>query len=133
MNVQNYDRYKVINRDVIKYVAVFFMFWGHLISWLTLLDNPDNSNAIYNLPVWTNIVTNLSMFCPPVMFFFIADGYKYTRNCKKYALRLFMFACITQLFDYLLFHEKPEQSGNVIFTLFLGLLAIMAWESRFSL
>ena len=29
---------KVLNRDVVKYIAIFFMFWGHLFAWLTLLE-----------------------------------------------------------------------------------------------
>ena len=67
------------------------------------------------------------------MFFFIADGYKYTRDRKKYALRLLIFACLTQPFDWLIF--KPIYgwwTSNVIFTLFFGLLSIIAWESRFA-
>ena len=31
----------------------------------------------------------------PIMWFFIAEGYYYTRDVKKYALRLFVFAVIS--------------------------------------
>ena len=125
-------RYRILNRDACKYLAIFFMFWGHLFAWLILMRNPDADNAYPLMPLWVRIVTHFSLFCPPVMFFFIADGYKYTRSRKKYALRLGIFALITQPFDWLVF--QPVQGWwhtNVIFTLFFGLLALMAWESRF--
>ena len=28
---------KILNRDACKYLAVFFMFWGHLFAWLILM------------------------------------------------------------------------------------------------
>ena len=64
----------------------------------------------------------------------IADGYKYTRDRKKYALRLGIFSLITQPFDWLIFQPiYGWRTANVIFTLLFGLLAIMAWESRYKL
>ncbi len=34
-------KYKIFNRDMVKYLAIFFMFWGHMFSWVTLMRNPD--------------------------------------------------------------------------------------------
>ena len=49
---------------------------------------------------------------------------------RKYAIRLLIFACITQIPDWLCFVPVYGwRSTNVIFTLFFGLLAIIAWES----
>ncbi len=125
---------KVLNRDMMKYLAIFFMFWGHLFSWVLLYRNPDVQDPYTLMPLWMRIVTHGSLFCPPVMFFFIADGYKYTRDRKKYALRLLIFACITQPFDWLLFQPRYGWlSFNVIFTLLFGLLAVMVWESGLKL
>ncbi|MBR1593081.1 MAG: hypothetical protein IJ666_08775 [Ruminococcus sp.] len=127
-------RYKVLDRDIMKYFAVIPMFIGHMIAWINLMNNPGNEYAIYELPAGLMILCGLSLFCPPVMFFFIADGYKYTRDRKKYALRLFIFACITQPFDWLIFQPiYGWWTSNVIFTLFFGLLAVMAWESKYKL
>ena len=125
-------KYKIFNRDMVKYLAIFFMFWGHMFTWVTLMRNPDAASAYPLMPLWMRIVTHFSIICPPVMFFMIADGYKYTRDRKKYALRLGIFALITQPFDWLIF--QPIQgwwTTNVIFTLLFGLLAIMAWESKY--
>ncbi|MBQ8966735.1 TraX family protein [Ruminococcus sp.] len=125
---------KIFNRDMMKYMALIPMAVGHAVAWINLMHYPDDSEALYRLSLPLLIITGLAMFCPPVMFFFITDGYKYTRDRKKYAERLLVFALITQPFDWLIF--KPIYgwwTSNVIFTLFFGLLAIMAWESRFRL
>lgn len=128
------SKLKVLNRDMMKYLALIPMFIGHMIAWINLMNNPENSLAVYELPIPLLILTGLSLFCPPVMFFFIADGYKYTKDIKKYALRLLIFACISQPFDWLVFQPiLGWWTSNVIFTLFFGLLAIIAWESRFKL
>lgn len=84
------SRLKVINRDAIKYIIIFFMFTGHLLAWLSIGDTkPDGYYA--DCPLWQRIFIELSLITPPVMFFFVADGFKYTRSRKKYALRLFIF------------------------------------------
>ena len=132
--MENTQKYKTINRDTCKYLAIFFMFWGHMFAWVTLMQNPDAASAYPLMPLWMRIVTHFSIICPPVMFFMIADGYKYTRDRKKYAIRLGIFALITQPFDWLIFQPiHGWWTTNVIFTLLFGLLAIMAWESRFKL
>ncbi len=125
---------KVLNRDMMKYLAYIPMFIGHMIAWINLMNHPENGLALYELPLPLLLISGLSLFCPPVMFFFIADGYKYTRDRKKYALRLLLFACISQPFHWLIF--QPLYGWwmfNVIFTLFFGLLSIIAWESKFKL
>ncbi len=125
---------KVINRDMMKYIAIITMFIGHAVAWINLMQHPGDDYATYNLPLGLMIVSFLSLICPPVMFFFITDGYKYTRDKKKYALRLFIFACITQPFDWLIFQPiHGWRTSNVIFTLFFGLLAIIIWESGLKL
>ena len=126
-------KYKIFNRDMMKCLAVFIMFWGHLAGWAVQYKY-GNAEAYYTLPMWEYILIYTSLFCPPVMFCFIADGFKYTRDRKKYAKRLLLFACITQPFDWLCCHKfSGWWHCNVMFTLFFGLLALMAWESRFKL
>ena len=132
--MNNKDKYKIFDRDTVKYIAIALMFVGHTVAWINLMNNPHDDYAAYKLPVGLIILSFMSLFCPPVMFFFIGDGYKYTRDRKKYALRLFVFACITQPFHWLLFQPvNGWRSTNVMFTLFFGLLSIMAWESRYKL
>jgi len=72
----------------------------------------------------------------PTMCFFLAEGYAYTRNFKNYLCRLGLFALVSQI-PFTLFETGKVQflvSGsssetfNVIYTLFLSLLAIRAYD-----
>ncbi len=61
----------------------------------------------------------------PIFLWSVAQGYRHTRDWKKYALRLLIFACLSEWPYYLLF----ENHGNIIFTQLLGLLTLrlMDW------
>ncbi|MBR2283926.1 MAG: hypothetical protein IJ874_05840 [Ruminococcus sp.] len=48
--MQSSDKYKVLNRDIMKYLAVIPMFIGHMIAWVNLMAHPDKPLAIYDLP-----------------------------------------------------------------------------------
>lgn len=67
----------------------------------------------------------------PTMCFFIAEGYHYTHSVKKYALRLFVFALISQVpFTFFETGKIASFSGfSVIYTLLLSLLAVWAWDT----
>lgn len=72
----------------------------------------------------------LGRFAFPLFAFLIAEGARQTKNLSEYLLRLFLFACLSQI-PFVITNQinDPTFSGaNVLFTLFLGLLAIAAWE-----
>ncbi|MFV0413595.1 MAG: TraX family protein [Oscillospiraceae bacterium] len=67
----------------------------------------------------------------PVMFYFIVEGYHHTHNFKKYATRLAVFAVLA--YPAFVYFETGRLPGpgnmfpvGVIYTLFLGLLALRA-------
>ena len=64
----------------------------------------------------------------PIFCFLIVEGFFYTRNIKKYLVRLFLFAFISELPFDLLFNRTGNlwAMQNIFFTLFLGLIAIYA-------
>lgn len=62
----------------------------------------------------------------PIFCFQIAEGCRYTSNIRKYFLRLFLFGIITQPV-YAWAHEF-DHSGNVMFTLALGVLCIAIFQ-----
>lgn len=109
-------------------IAVFLMFVDH-IGFFT-------GNAAMR------IVGRLSL---PVFAFLIANGFKYTRNAYKYAIRLLVFAVLSEFaFDYCFFGEVafvkfvgaiPRPSlDNIFFTLFIGLCFLAAnryFKSKF--
>ena len=128
MNEQT-GKLKVLNRDMIKYIAIIPMFIGHFVSYIF-------GENLSDKPLIINFLAASALIAPPIFFSFIADGYKYTRSRKKYALRLFIFACITQipfmLANKMKFSEFPDEF-NIFFTLFLGLMAIIVWESKWKM
>ncbi len=62
----------------------------------------------------------------PLFAWLIANGAQNTKNIKRYLVRLFAFAFISQV-PYLLFHQQRDPSFwrlNIFFTLSIGLMAI---------
>jgi hypothetical protein len=69
----------------------------------------------------------------PIMAFLLVEGYHYTRNVKKYALRLFIFCLLSSYPFHLLFYPNYpyvplELVNNIFFTLLMGLLLIISCE-----
>ena len=67
----------------------------------------------------------------PIMCFFIAEGYAYTSNLKKYLLRLFIAAVISHVPYALCFKFTVWEFWyvtGVLWGLFLGLLAVTLWK-----
>ncbi len=67
----------------------------------------------------------------PILFFFVAEGYHHTGNKNKYLLRLAAFAVISYLpFIWFMTGGLPNSNNylilNVIYTLFIGFLALRA-------
>ena len=65
----------------------------------------------------------------PIFAFQIVQGYIHTHNVKKYALRLFAFACISQI-PFMLFLSTFYDNYylNVFFKLFLGVICIYGFD-----
>ncbi|MBO5066675.1 MAG: conjugal transfer protein TraX [Clostridia bacterium] len=103
----------VINADVLKLIAVVTMIIDHI--WQAGLVEAR----------WFNWIGRLAF---PIFAFQIAEGYVKTSNVKRYALRLLAFALISEIpfnifcADWVFFPDYQ----NVIFTLFMGLCAIIA-------
>ncbi len=66
----------------------------------------------------------------PIFAFQISEGYTHTKNLKKYFLRLFLFAIISQI-PFMLFRSifANDVCLNIFFTLFFGMLAIFAYDN----
>lgn len=74
---------KILNSNTIKIIAILAMTIDH-IAWLVF---PGYDDGV--IPVVLHIIGRLTC---PIMCYFIAEGYHYTKNINKYTLRLFAFA-----------------------------------------
>lgn len=70
-----------LNRDQIKYIAVFTMLLNHVAN-IFLQPGTFACEAL----------KDIGYFTAPVMCWFLVEGYRYTRSVKKYAGRLLIFA-----------------------------------------
>lgn len=122
------DDLKRFDHDIVKLIAIIPMTAGHLIGALM-------SNGIIGYSQLTFVLSTLALIAPPVFFFFVAEGCRYTSSRKKYAQRLLLCAFITQIPFSLLNYNSifTFKELNIFFTLFLGLMSIVLWESELPL
>lgn len=65
----------------------------------------------------------------PIFSFQISQGYIYTKNIKRYLIRLFIFALISQIpYSFFIYLLTGTISLNVIFTLLFGLISIALYD-----
>ena len=77
---------KGLNGNQLKVIAIIAMTIDHL-TW-TFAPG-------YSREWWAILFHIIGRLTAPIMWFFIAEGYHYTRNLKKYAGRLFLLAFIS--------------------------------------
>ncbi len=101
-----------ISANTLKILAVIFMVLDHI--WATLVSGND----------WMTYLGRLTF---PIFAFLISEGFIHTSNVKKYILRLLGFALVSEI-PFNLFYGGSwfyPYHQNVMFTLLLGLLAIV--------
>ncbi len=99
---------------VLKIIAIITMFIDHI------------GYAIFGKFSFFNYIGRISF---PIFAFQISEGYIHTKNLKKYFIRLFIFALISQI-PFMLFESlfSNDLILNIFFTLFLGLACIYIYD-----
>lgn len=109
---------KRLNRNQLKYLAIVAMVVDH-VAWA----------FVPTASLLGQLMHLFGRLTGPLMAFFLAEGYAHTRNVKKYVLRMGVFALISGVPFSLFETGRPfYPCFGVIYTLFLGLLAIWLWD-----
>ena len=108
-------RFPGLSANALRLIASVLMVLDHM--WATITPGND----------W---MTLLGRMVFPIFAFQLAEGYRHTANWRRYALRLFLFALLSEIpFDLIqggtIFYPWHQ---NVMFTLLLGLLSIAALD-----
>lgn len=76
----------------------------------------------------------------PIMWFFVCEGYYYTRNVKKYMLRMFIFAVISHFaycfafgISMIPFKDSIFNQTSVIYPLFIAIVVLWMQDTELSI
>ena len=110
MNSLNEKNLRVLNRDVIKYIATFTMVLNHI-------------GIVFLTPgtFFRELMIDIGYFTAPVMCYFLVEGYYHTHSRICYAGRLLLFAVLAQIPYKLVFQTTVL---NMLFTLFFCFLLL---------
>lgn len=109
-----------LNRNQLKYLVIVAMLIDHIAWGFVPLES-----------VAGQVMHFIGRLTGPTMAYFLAEGYIHTRNKKKYGLRLGIFALISWVpFSLFEVHHWPSTHQSVIYTLFLGFLAMWIWDNE---
>jgi hypothetical protein len=112
---------KFLSSTSLKLIAISVMLIDHIAA-----------SAVFNITGDTyNLMRIIGRLAFPIFAFLISEGYFYTKNVYKYIFRLGLFAIISEFaFDLAFFGKVLEFSHqNIFFTLFMGLIALIIFDS----
>ena len=100
---------------ILKIIGVITMLFDHV------------GDAIIGKFSFCNLIGRIAF---PIFAFQAVQGYIYTKDLKKHMVKLFIFACISQIPFMLFLSTFTEEilTLNIFFTLFLGLLALFVYD-----
>lgn len=123
-----------ISGSTLKLVAIFTMLIDHIAASLLekLLSRGRafqfmNGEGLYTV---YSVMRSIGRLAFPIFCFLLVEGFIHTRNKSKYAIRLGIFALISEIPFDLAFDDKVFSWGhqNVFFTLLIGLIVMAGFE-----
>lgn len=137
MKALQLDRFKILSTSALKLIACVSMLVDHItkfhfhnfknvsVAWPTATLFSIAGKAIS----FHGLLLVLGRFAFPIFVFLLVVGFEKTRDRKKYGIRLFILALLSEIpFNLMMCHRLTYPVQNVIFTLFLGFLGLCAME-----
>lgn len=124
-----------ISGSTLKLIAIITMFIDHAGATVirAIAAHPAVVSDNARRALWSDIYSvsrDIGRIAFPIFCFLIVEGFLHTRNVRKYAQRLFLFALLSEIpFDLALkgnWYFPAKQ--NVYFTLLIGLLVLVGFE-----
>lgn len=121
---------KGITGSTLKMIAIITMFIDHTAAVILermLYMQRFSSQTAYTVYIIMRLVGRLGF---PIFCFLLIEGFCHTRNVKKYACRLFLFALLSEIPFDLGFRGSIfyRQYQNVFFTLLIGLIVLAGFR-----
>ena len=144
-----------MNTKILKIIAIISMLIDHIPRiipqqmWIAIAESisllfPGKEELVSEIVIdrVPGIMGYIGRLAAPIFMFCITVGFRYTNDIKKYILRVFTFALISQI-PYILFMQSEEYASgfsklevtpfykidlNIMFTLGLGLVALYFYE-----
>lgn len=137
----NYAKKTGLTGSQLKWIAIITMLIDHIgVALLEIGLLPKVSDAVLggnsfdyvmeDYHFWylfDDILRSIGRLAFPIFCFLLVEGFLHTKNAKKYALRLGLFALISEIPFDLAFNGRLLEFSyqNVFFTLFIGLLMLI--------
>ncbi|MDO4650807.1 MAG: TraX family protein [Eubacteriales bacterium] len=102
-----------------------------LLAILTMTGNHAAHVFLSPQSILYTICINAGYFTAITMCYFLAEGFFYTRSVRRYALRLLVFAVISQIPYHVLWKESKVEAAplNMLFSLLICLLCLVIISS----
>lgn len=118
---------KTLNANQLKLIAMVAMTVDH-VTWAVFPG--------YRTDWYIILLHIIGRMAAPIFWFFVAEGYHYTHDVKKYTLRLFLFAIISHFaytfafgIPFVPFRTTVFNQTSVIWALALGLVSLSIVEN----
>lgn len=133
MNQKSHS-FRCLTGSSLKIIAILAMAIDHFAASILLYGFLQTQDGVFdltgNLYIIYNLMRTIGRIAFPIFCFSLVEGFFHTSNRTRYAMRLFLFALLSEFpFDFALF-QTPINWGyqNVFFTLLIGFLTIWGME-----
>ena len=127
------DRFRILSGSMLKLIAIMTMLIDHaaylLAPQIPVLTVPFLTIATKEISVYF-LLRKIGRLAFPIFCFLVTEGFAHTKNKKRYAISLLLFAVLSEIpFNMMNGGQWTNlKTQNIFFTLFLGVLMLAIFE-----